>query len=71
MKRFVRWLLGPVVRWAIGDLTRFMVVEKDGAIVEVFLCVEWGWEWSVSRTPDEIRDRAWEMIGMADAVPYD
>lgn len=68
MRRFLRWLLNPLVRFAtkyepiiINDMAsdgRLYVTVTDGM----------GTQYCQEMTPDEFRGRAWKMICLADRV---
>lgn len=68
MKRILRWLLGPVVRWVAtgdGECDFQYVGTSDGyccfRFADVFgASYEWLW------TPDRTREVAWRMIASAD-----
>lgn len=65
MKGFLRWMLKPVVRWLSNELSQQVGEYEDGGM---FFCITDGFgnRFELERTPDQIRDRAWMMIGMAD-----
>jgi hypothetical protein len=69
MKGFLRWLLRPLVLW-LADRKRvqFGVVESQHDVIGFLMIDGWGLCYFVERTPDQIREYAWGLIGEADAI---
>lgn len=65
MKSLVCWLLGPIVRWASGPVAT-CYSSDDESIVSVIAWDCWRLVYEAEKTPDDLREKAWKMIGMAD-----
>ena len=67
MKRFFRWLLRPLVRWISTDEISVGFGRCESACIfrfeDTFGVVHY---WP--RTPEQVRELAWVMIGAADEV---
>ena len=70
MKRLLRWLMRPLAVWLCEEITHTFGVFDDGSM---FIRFEdgFGIVWYTERTPDEMREKAWDMIGMADMAEQD
>lgn len=74
MKRFIRWLVRPFVKWLGTDEIMFGFGECHGDCPHkgphvTFRFVDaMGLEYYWSRHPEQVRDNAWQMIHAADAV---
>lgn len=71
MRSIIRWLISPLVKFVTngpGGEVNFKYGVYDDGTLFIEISDAFGQEWSIVRTPEEFREQARKMIGMADEV---
>lgn len=67
MKRVVAWMLRPVLWWlASSTVIHRGIAEDETGLHEFLVLGGLGLTFTWPRSSEELRDRAWEWIGIAD-----